>query len=263
MGLGDMSYHNAGRGSLEYYPCRYDGSRMLFRGPRRQLTDRYIAFLGSTETYGRFIETPFATRVERCLNVACANFGAVNAGLDLYLNEPAIMNLAEKADFKVVQVMGAQNMSNRYYSVHPRRNDRFLRAGERLEALYPEVDFTEFHFNRHLLTQLEALSPERFEAITEELKQAWVARMKNLLAQLRGRVVLLGFARALPLPRSAKVLAGDPLFVDREMIEALRPLVSHGLEVTPSDEAALEGTQGLIYADYDTCAAQESLGARA
>ena len=87
--------------------------------------------------------------------------------------------------------------------------------------------------------------------------------MKNLLAQLRGRVVLLWFARALPPPRSAKVLAGDPLFVDREMIEALRPRVSHVLEVTPSHEAALEGTQGLIYADYDTCAAQESLGARA
>jgi hypothetical protein len=236
---------------------------MLFRGPRRQMQDRYLAFLGATETYGRFVETPFSAQIERRLGVECVNFGAVNAGLDLYLNEPVILTLAEWASLKVVQVMGAQNMSNRYYAVHPRRNDRFLRAGERLETLYPEVDFTEFHFNRHLLTHLEELSPDRFAAIVEELKYAWVARMKQMLTQLRGGVVLLWFARDRPPQRSTQMSAADPLFVDREMIEMLRTRVAHVVEVIPSEVARVEGTQGLIFADHDTCAAHESLGLRA
>lgn len=258
-----MTCYTSGQEALEYYPCRYDGSRLLFRGPRRLMDGRYLAFLGSTETYGRFVETPFATQLERRVNVECVNFGAVNAGLDLYLNEPGIMYLAEKADVKVVQIMGAQNMSNRYYSVHPRRNDRFLRASDRLEDLYPEVDFTEFHFNRHLLKHLEEIAPERFTSIVEELKQAWIARMKHLLTQLRGRVVLVWFARNSPPPRSACATAGDPLFVDRDMLEALRPRVAQLVEFKPSEQALMEGTRGLIYSDYDTCAAQESIGVRA
>ena len=70
--------------------------------------------------------------------------------------------------------------------MHPRRNDRFLRASERLQSLYPEVDFTEFHFNRHLLGRLQELSEERFAEIAGELRQAWLARMKHLLTLLRG-----------------------------------------------------------------------------
>ncbi len=55
----------------------------------------------------------------------------------------------------VIQVMGAHNMSNRFYAVHPRRNDRFLRASLGCcKTIYPEVDFTEFNFTRHMLTAL-------------------------------------------------------------------------------------------------------------
>ena len=149
-----MSVHGGGQRALEYYPCRYGTSRILFRGPRRLLDGSYVAFLGSTETYGRFVEAPYPALLEDRLAVSCVNFGVVNAGVDLYLNDPGVMGLAAGAGAKVVQVMGAQNLSNRYYSVHPRRNDRFLRASDRLEALYPEVDFTEFHFVRHLLGKL-------------------------------------------------------------------------------------------------------------
>lgn len=262
-GMGEMTCQNTGQEALEYYPCRYDGSRVLFRGPRRRLDGSYVAFLGSTETYGRFVERPFPALLERRLSMESANFGLLNAGLDLYLNQPGIVQLAERAQAKVVQVMGAQNMSNRYYSVHPRRNDRFLRASPQLEALFPEVDFTEFHFNRHLLSHLEALSPERFAVVVTELKMAWVARMKHLLTLLRGRVVLLWFARKKPPFGKAMASAGDPLFVDRDMIETLRPRVSAIVEVVESDDAAAEGTAGMVFSDYDTCAAEECLGVRA
>lgn len=255
-----MSVHGGGHGALEYYPCRYGTSRVLFRGPRRQLDGPYVAFLGGTETYGRFIETPYPMLLEQHIKVACANFGVVNAGVDLYLNDPAVMEILSEADAKVIQVMGAQNLSNRYYSVHPRRNDRFLRASERLQGLYPEVDFTEFHFVRHMLGRLSELSEERFGKVVDELRMAWTARMKHLLTQIRGPVVLLWFADR-PVPSEMPGgLEGDPLFVNRDMIETLRPRVKQVVEVVASDEARLMGTQGMVFSDFESCAAAELLG---
>ncbi|CUH78965.1 DUF6473 family protein [Tropicibacter naphthalenivorans] len=255
-----MSVHGGGHGALEYYPCRYGGSRILFRGPRRQLDQKYIAFLGSTETYGRFIERPYPGLVEKRLSMACVNFGVVNAGVDLYLNDPSVLSLVVGAEAKVVQLMGAQNMSNRYYSVHPRRNDRFLKASERLENLYPEVDFTEFHFVRHMLGQLHDISAERFSEVVTELRQAWVARMKNILTQIRGKVVLLWFADH-PVPIEGSIpTASDPLFVTRDMVETLRPRVTATVEVVPSEAALSAGTSGMVYSDFEACAAAEVMG---
>lgn len=255
-----MSVHGGGHGALEYYPCRYGTSRVLFRGPRRQLDGPYVAFLGGTETYGRFIETPFPVLLEQRIKVACANFGVVNAGVDLYLNDPAVMEILSEADAKVIQVMGAQNLSNRYYSVHPRRNDRFLRASERLQGLYPEVDFTEFHFVRHMLGRLADLSQERFGKVVDELRMAWTARMKHLLTQTRGPAVLLWFADQ-PVPTEMPTtLEGDPLFVNRDMIETLRPRVKQVVEVVATAEARMEGTQGMVFSDFEACAAAELLG---
>lgn len=255
-----MSVQGGGHGALEYYPCRYGGSRVLFRGPRRELDGDYFAFLGGTETYGRFIESPFASLIERRMAVACANFGVVNAGVDLYLNDPASMDLAIGGEAKVLQIMGAQNMSNRYYSVHPRRNDRFLRASERLESLFPEVDFTEFHFVRHMLNKLAEVSQDRFEVVVEELRAAWVARMKHILTLLRGKVVLLWFADH-PIPSGPRAsMHGDPLFVNRQMVEALRPRVASLVEVVASESVLMEGTKGMVFSDFDACAAAEFMG---
>lgn len=255
-----MSVHGGGHGSLEYYPCRYGNSRVLFRGPRRQLDESYVAFLGGTETYGRFVEQPFPELLETRIKLACANFGVVNAGVDLYLNDPSVMDLIAGADAKVVQIMGAQNLSNRFYSVHPRRNDRFLRASDRLMALYPEIDFTEFHFVRHMLGRLAEVSSDRYIEVLAELRMAWTARMKHLLTLLRGDIVLLWFADH-PVPvEMPKTLAGDPLFVNRDMVETLRPRVSQVVEVVASDAARVEGTRGMVFSEFEACAAEELMG---
>ena len=50
-----MTFAMTAPGALDYFPCRYGRSRVLFRGPRRPLDVPYVAFLGGTETYGRFL----------------------------------------------------------------------------------------------------------------------------------------------------------------------------------------------------------------
>ena len=246
---------------LDYLPCHYGTSKLLFRGPQRPLTEPYCAILGGTETYGKFVADPFPALVETKIGLHVVNLGCPNAGPDVFLNDPAILHVAGGAEVTVVQLLGAQNLTNRFYAVHPRRNDRFLRAAQPLRQLYPEVDFTEFHFNRHMLQALHAVDPLRFEQLADELRIAWVARTAEIVRRLPGPVVLLwAAAHAPPAPGARVDPLLSPVLVDSGMIQALRGLVADYVEVVSSPEARAEGVSGMIFTPLYHRAASELPG---
>ncbi len=218
-----MRHVPAGQDCLDYQQCRYAGSRLDFRGPARDLSRPHVLCLGGTRTFGRFIARPWPDRLEAALGIDCVNLGVVNGGLDSFVQDPAVPGLLSRARAVVIQVMGAQNLSNRFYSVHPRRNDRFLCASPRLVALFPEVDFTEFHFTRHLLMRLCQISPTRCAEVLDELRAAWAARMATLVAMARGPVVLLWLSDAPPPTTPAGPDLRDPPLIDAAMLDALSP----------------------------------------
>ena len=246
---------------LDYLPCHYGKSKLLFRGPQRPLTEPYCAILGGTETYGKFVADPFPALMETKIGLHVVNLGCPNAGPDVFLNDPAILHVAGGAEVTVVQLLGAQNLTNRFYAVHPRRNDRFLRAAQPLRLLYPEVDFTEFHFNRHMLQALHAVDPLRFEQLADELRIAWVARTAEIVRRLPGPVVLLwAAAHAPPAPGARLDPLLSPVLVDSGMIQALRGLVADYVEVVSSPEARAEGVSGMIFTPLYHRAASELPG---
>ena len=250
-------------GGLAYEPCRYGMSRIFFRGPKRNLDQPYLAFLGGTETFGKFIDQPFPALVEQNLRKPCVNFGCVNGGVDAFVNDPTVMAACHDADLTVVQVMGANYLSNRFYSVHPRRNDRFLRASTVLQAIYGEVDFSEFTFTRHMLGALYEMSPDRFDIVVSELRAAWVARMRNMLGQIGKRSILLWFSREeltdAPWSDRDKPLSADPLFITKAMLEGLSDLVQSTVIARPSDLALAQGTKGMFFPTMQTKAAEDML----
>ena len=251
-----MAYERLGEGALDYSPCHYGASKLVFRGPPRQLEGAYVAVLGGTETYGRFIARPYPALIEAAAGLQMVNLGCVNAGVDAFLNDPDVLAACRRAQVTVVQVLGAQNMSNRYYSVHPRRNDRFFRAAPPMRALFREVDFTEFSFTRHMLSSLQALSPDRFAVMAAELQGVWVARMNMLLARLETRAVLLWIGdRAPPEAGAALTLDHDPLLIDRVMVEALRPRVAAYVEVVTAAAAMSPDAMGMALAPEEMVAA--------
>jgi len=265
--VGTMKFETLGEARVTYAPCRYGNSRLFFRGPRRSLNGRYITFVGGTETYGRFLATPFPALVEDRLGMTCVNFGCVNASVDAFLNEPGILSACREAELTVVEIMGSQNLSNRFFAVHPRRNDRFIRASSILRALYPEIDFSEFCFTRHLLTKLYQTDAERFAILRDELQTAWSARMHAFLGEIGPRTMLLWFATHLPsdMPFEARPNRGwtDPLFVTRRMIDSLRPLVRGVVMAQPSVRAVERRGEGLIYPPHQAAAAAGLLGVEA
>ncbi|WP_298858313.1 DUF6473 family protein [uncultured Sulfitobacter sp.] len=225
-----MTYDILGPGALDYLPCRYGTSKLTFRGPRRVLEAPYVAFLGGTVTFGKFIEQPFPLRVEHLTGVTSVNFGQVNAGLDVFAKDACVLEAAAQAHVTVMEVTGAANVSNRFYSVHPRRNDRFLHPMPDLRQLYYDVDFTQFSFTHHMLQHLKKKDPLRFAEVRHVLQRTWVRRMRRLLPQLSREVVLLRVG-----------LQNDsPVMVVDDMIDRLGSLPSAVVDI-PSTRCVEEG----------------------
>lgn len=256
-----MAYESLGEGALDYLPCRYGKSKLLFRGPRRRMDGDYVAVIGGTETYGKFIEKPFSSLIEDDIQIPAVNFGCVNAGADVFLNDPTVLEACSKARLTIVQVMGAQNMSNRFYAVHPRRNDRFLKASVLMKTVFREVDFTDFHFTRHMLSSIKALSEERFALVEDELKAAWQARMQHLLEKITGKTIVLWIDGSEPDVEGG--LGADPLFIDQSMMESVRPYCTEVVRVNLSKQARAEGVTGMIYPEMEEPVAKEMMGLRA
>ena len=206
--------------------CRYGSSAMDMRGPAVALDDPYSVVLGGSAVHGAEEAVPFVARLATATGRRIANLGVRNAGLDVFARDEALLAVAAGAEVAVLQTLGAHGLSNRFYKVHPRRNDRFLRQSERLAALYPEVDFSEFAFVRHLLVTLHARCPARFEEVLGELRLAWVARMRQMTDALPGRRILLDIRSA-----GRSCLGPDPLFVTGDMIGQLRETVDEVVTV--------------------------------
>ncbi len=216
---------------------QYDGSKLLWRGPRRDLGGAFIACLGGTDTFASQIAEPYPDVLESALGVTCVNFGLPNAGIDVFLGDAALIDCASRSAACVLQVPNAINMTNLYYRVHPRRNDRVLEATDAMRALFPGVDFARFSFTRHMLTVLRRNFPEPFAYLQRELATVWVSGMTDLLGQIDAPVVLLWLSPRRPEERDDRPdLYADPALVSRAMLDAVRDHAKGFVEVcVPSD----------------------------
>ena len=250
-----MSFERASRSALDYQVCRYGVSRLLFRGPKQALDGPYVAFLGGSETFGRCVAEPFPALVEAATGTACLNLGQVNAGVDAFVGDPEVPRLMSGARLSVLQVLGAANMSNRFYRVHPRRNDRFLDASRTLSSIYGDVDFTDFSFNRHMLRSLRERSPERFALVEDELRRAWVVRMRLLLRGVTGPAMLLWLQ-----VRTGDPLGEDPLMVTPEMVEEVADMVCDVVEVAVQAAGPADDMDGMVVGQTEWPAAAQLIG---
>lgn len=250
-------------GGLDYRRCHYGSSRLAFRGPKRRPKADYIAFLGGSATFGKYVERPFPDLLSELLGIETVNLGCMHAGVTAFADNPSLIEIGSRARACVLQITGAHAIENGYFALHPRRNDRFIDARRRLRTLFPEVDFTQFHFTRHMLSGLLAASPDRFELVLRALRREWVDRTRDLIRRIRGPVVLLWLADQRPAARSATVpdLRDEgPLFVDDEMIRAVRHEAADLVEVIPSRHARHEGLANMVFGELERAAAMRMPG---
>ena len=252
-----MMVFDRGAGAPDYLPCRYGTSRAVFRGPERDLSRPYVAMLGGSPTFGKYVATPYPALVEQALGQPVANLGGLNAGPDFYLSDPATLAVAAGARVAVVQVTGAEAMTNPLYTVHSRRNDRFLMATDALRALYPAVDLADIHFTRHLLLVLQRADADRFRTVLRVLKANWLDRMRRLLARLPRQRLLLWLADA-SAPETAETLdpAFGPLLIDRQMLAALQSDTAGVIQAVSGGAARADRTAGLLFPETEALQAR-------
>ena len=251
-----MSIEMQGVGAPDEQRCRYGASKLTVRGPLRKLDAPYVAFLGGSETYGQHVRMPFSALIEGDTGKNCINLGVINAGLDAFVQDPEVLAIVGRAEQVVIQILGAQNLSNRFYRVHPRRNDRFLKPSALLSAIYRDVDFTEFHFIKHMLETLQRVSPDRFATVQDELQQAWLSRMRLLLRAVGQRVVLLW----LQYSESQGELGPEPLAITGAMVDQLRPIVSDVVVVPVVSARLSDEVENMMFSQMQAPAAAHLIG---
>lgn len=254
-----MSVDTLGLGGLDYFPCRYGATKITFRGPQRPLDNPFVAIFGGTNTYGKFVQRPFPDLLEDEIDVTCVNLGCFNASIEVALRDPGVIEVLTRADLNLIQVLSPRNLSNRYYKVHPRRNDRFLRPSDALRALYRDVDFSEFNFTKHMLQHLHEVCPLRFRNLVEELRIDWSARMNELIERIPGDTVLFWFSDHGP-SGDYESFGLDPWFVTGEMIEHVTENCAGYIEIIASEDAMSSGTEGMVFTEMEAPAARHLLG---
>ncbi len=252
-----MSYQPTSTGGSAEAMCSYGTSKLRFRGPQRALDNSYVACLGGEETFGRFVDAPFPAVLERRLDRRCINFGSLFCGAEALAQDAGLLDVANGSDICILQAPGPPGQSNRFYRVHPRRNDRFVAPTRDLIALYPEEDFTDIHFVRHLLTRLKAHPDARFEAVIHELREAWVSKLSTFLSQIAPPVVLF----ALEVDEGALgPVPGDPVPIDEPMIEALNALCAKTITMRVQVSGASDELEDMLFGTLQQPIAEHMIG---
>ena len=176
-------------GEIDLY--RFGRSQQVFRGPKPSLQNPYITFLGGSETFGKFVAAPFPKLVQKSLHKTCINWGTPGAGPGFFLKDPVLLEACSNAEVCVIQIMDAVPMSNRMYSVFPRRNQRLRGVSEALKSLYPQIDFTQFKYVSAMIRKLKSEDESSWKVVEAELKSAWLARMLELIDDIDSKKVLL------------------------------------------------------------------------
>ena len=176
-------------GEIDLY--RFGRSQQVFRGPKPSLRNPYVTFIGGSETFGKFVTAPFPKLIQKSVRKTCVNWGTPGAGPGFFLKDPILLDACSSADACVIQVMDAVPMSNRMYSVFPRRNQRLRSVSEALKSLYPQIDFTQFKYVSAMIRKLKVEDESSWKVVEAELKSAWMARMLELLEDIDSKKVLL------------------------------------------------------------------------
>jgi hypothetical protein len=200
---------------IDYELYQLPGIRGVFRGPPVS-SDRYVACVGSAQTFGRFVETPYPKLISRALAIDALNLGRGGAGPTYPLGYPELLGYINRAQIVVVQLFSGRSQFN---SLFHTLNHGMMGVNQ---ADGREVSADVFY------SWLQEQDEELIRKIVVETRTNYVQAMTDLLNAITAPKILFWFSVRTPdyqeqLRLSVHRLWGDfPHLVNREMVEQIR-----------------------------------------
>lgn len=238
-----MGYYDRFMPSVAYDFYDLPHSGVTLRGPVPDFDAPFVALWGSSEIFGKYVEYDVSQHLMQALGMQVVNFGIMNAGVDVFAWRHLFGYWSRRAHKNIVQTLPARHRSNRFYKVHPLRNDRLIQVSGDLKRLFPEVNFLEMYFVGHLWDALYKTCADRARVASETIEDEG----QRLFAQM----IHDG-------PVSTVALHIDGPSFHRSHC----PLIEH-LTYTPSRDVVLKGQLGMVYHEFERAAACRSLSAAA
>ncbi len=242
---------------------RFGTNETLFRGQAPDLSKPYTVFLGAGETYGQYVEMPFPNLLGRELPIQCVNWGVPGGGPTHFLRDPVLQDACNKARLCVITAGHAWAISNRLYTVLHRDNSAISDVSDQLIALFPNVDVDSFERVRPMLVALQNSSPDNFKVLEMEIREAWLARMREMVERIETRTVLFVMGdHLLDDPSLSENRRIGPELVSRVMLNRLAGYVDHFVVYEASEEAQSLDGEDRIYDESDATASLSYPGER-
>ncbi|WP_374469586.1 DUF6473 family protein [Phenylobacterium sp.] len=212
---------------IEYEPTPVDRLGFLCRGPLPQPGQDYIAYVGASQTFGAFVQTPFPHRVSQDLGLGGFNLGRGGAGPSFFARHPEALEVVKGARAVVVQVMAARMEDNSAFQSVEGRALVSYQTPSGPERIDCDTAWARIVAER---------PPEQVRALVAESRQSWVRAVRAIASAAQGPTILVWFAERSPaytfdVRDAYSLFNGFPHLVDEETVAAVRDVFDDYVEV--------------------------------
>ena len=224
--MGGKTYQDEAREIVDYNLFQVPGSDEWFRGPEfSRESCEYITFIGAAQTFGTFVRYPFPAILSERLPRPTLNLGIGGAGPGRFLQDPALIDHANKGVFTVVQVMSGRSAENSEFELLDGCSS-MRRRGSKDRAVLAEV----------IWAQIIKERPQAdLKRLIRETQEDWVNKMRALLDRISTPKALVWISRRRPgaYPSdAAAALKEFPHFVTRKMVDQIKSRVDVFVDAT-------------------------------
>jgi hypothetical protein len=189
-----------------------------FRGPRPTRSEApSIAFLGAASTFGRLAQEPYPSILSGKLGAQAVNLGYGGARAPFYYTDHRLLALINECDCAVIEFFSARGTATP--SIEPRdHQSAFIRLrGSRSDFVFADQLFTDL---------LGKWPRDELGRLADEIQQAYLDDMAELLGRIEVPRILLWFSQRPPLTQLGFEKVGDfmgdfPHFVTASMVSTL------------------------------------------
>ena len=216
------AYSNREWEIVDHHPYRLEGVSLNLKGPgpRALKKGEYVAFLGSSFTFGPFCDKPFPTLLGEKFDVKFINFGVGGADPEFFLNEDlqGVLEYINNAKFVVVQIMTGRAASNSLFR-SVKRNLKLIRISDEKKMNASEA----------YSWLLQNKDEKTIHEVLEETRDAAIEDYRRLFEKIKVPIVLFWFSKRRPKyieeysnKRVSGIYGGFPHIIDDRVVKELR-----------------------------------------